>query len=307
MKRLFRLLALAFVGASSAMAEEPVRPVVLDIGHQTTAPGAQTPDGKINEYAFWSRYAIEVRKVVEEAGYPCMILNRGNAPTKGKLAEYNREAGVIQLNKPDKNAKRYPSTHHPEHIGAGMICADYAIDKKACCVVFLHLNSLGSKWSTTPPAGLIICNKKHGHALAEAVCAAMRRNVLDRPGGMPNAGKGIKVLPRYIGSQPSAGWMNTLDEEKIPAIVFEAVYLNNRGHANFIANDANARKLARTIGEGVVDWLKVHVPLPKPEETEAEEVEAEEVEAEAVAPDAVPPVLTESYEGDDLPPAPAQP
>ena len=306
MKRLFRLLALAFVGASSAMAEEPVRPVVLDIGHQTTAPGAQTPDGKINEYAFWSRYAIEVRKV-EEAGYPCMILNRGNAPTKGKLAEYNREAGVIQLNKPDKNAKRYPSTHHPEHIGAGMICADYAIDKKACCVVFLHLNSLGSKWSTTPPAGLIICNKKHGHALAEAVCAAMRRNVLDRPGGMPNAGKGIKVLPRYIGSQPSAGWMNTLDEEKIPAIVFEAVYLNNRGHANFIANDANARKLARTIGEGVVDWLKVHVPLPKPEETEAEEVEAEEVEAEAVSPDAVPPVLTESYEGDDLPPAPAQP
>ena len=84
----------------------------------------------------------------------------------------------------------------------------------------------------------------------------MRQEILDRPGGMPNAGKGIKVLPRYIGSQPSAGWMNALDEAGIPAIVFEAVYANNRGHVEFIRNDANARKLARTIAEGMVNWLR---------------------------------------------------
>lgn len=237
------------------------RPVVIDIGHQYTASGAESPDGKINEYAFWAQYAIEVRREVEAAGYPCIITNRSEAPTKEPLATYNKESGVVHLNKPDKNAKRYPSTHHPEHIGAGMISADYAIDKNALCVVFLHLNSVGSKWSSTPPTGLIICNKNHGNALAESVCEAMRADILDQQGGMPNAKKGIKVLPRHIGSQSGAGWMNTLDEEKIPAIIFEAVYVNNRGHVDFISQDVNARKLARTIGKGVVNWLKANHPI----------------------------------------------
>lgn len=265
MTRFFHLLCAAILCLPQLMAEA-VRPVVIDIGHQYTASGAESPDGKINEYAFWARYAIEVRKEVEAAGYPCILINRSEAPQKEPLATYNKESGVIHLNKPDKNAKRYPSTHHPEHIGAGMISADYAIDQKACCAVFLHLNSVGSKWSDTPPTGLIICNKTHGHPLAEAVCSAMESDILDQPGGMPNAKKGIKVMPRHIGSQSGAGWMNTLDAEKIPAIIFEAVYVNNRGHVKFISDDANARKLARTIGKGVVNWLKVNVPLPLPEE-----------------------------------------
>lgn len=270
MSRLFRFLCVTFVWLLPAYAAAPVRPVVIDIGHQYTASGAQSPDGKINEYAFWSQYAIEVRREVEAAGYPCILINRSVAPTKEPLATYNKDAGVIQLNKPDKNAKRYSSTHHPEHIGAGMISADYAIDQNAQCVVFLHLNSVGSKWSTTPPTGLIICNKNHGHELGEAVCAAMRADILDQPGGMPNAKKGIKVMPRHIGAQSGAGWMNTLDDEKIPAIIFEAVYVNNRGHINFISDDANARKLARTIGKGVVNWLKEHHPLPLPTPVEPE-------------------------------------
>lgn len=243
--------------AGEPAAAKPNRgPVVLDIGHQSTSGGACTPDGKLNEYAFWCRYAGEVRAVLEEAGYPCVILNRGNAPTNKQLAEYCRQAGVVQLKRPDKGAVRYPSVHYPAHIGCGMVSADKAIDLKARCVLFLHLNSVGKGWSSTPPTGLIICNRVHGKALAESVCAAMRQKILDRPGGMPNAGKGIKVLPRYIGSQPSAGWMNALDEAGIPAIVFEAVYANNRGHVEFIRNDANARKLARTIAEGMVNWLR---------------------------------------------------
>lgn len=264
MCRCFRYLCLSFVCWMPADAAEAPRPVVIDIGHQYTASGAESPDGKINEYAFWAQYAIEVRKEVEAAGYPCIITNRSEAPTKEPLATYNKESGVVHLNKPDKNAKRYPSTHHPEHIGAGMVSADYAIDQHALCVVFLHLNSISSKWSTTPPTGVIICNKEHGSPLAEAVCAAMRTDLLDQPGGMPNAKKGIKVVPRHIGSQSGAGWMNTLDAEKIPAIIFEAVYVNNRGHVSFISQDANARKLARTIGKGVVHWLKSAHPLPAP-------------------------------------------
>ncbi len=262
MSRIFRFLCVAFASMLPVYAGAVQRPVVIDIGHQYTASGAESPDGKINEYAFWAQYAKEVRREVEAAGYPCIITNRSEAPTKEPLATYNKESGVVHLNKPDKNAKRYPSTHHPEHIGAGMISADYAIDQHALCVVFLHLNSVSSKWTTTPPTGVIICNKEHGKALGEAVCAAMRADILDQPGGMPNGKKGIKVLPRHIGSQSGAGWMNTLDAEKIPAIIFEAVYVNNRSHVNFIAEDANARKLARTIGKGVVAWLKNVHPLP---------------------------------------------
>jgi len=280
MKRLFHLLCSAYLCLVPvfAGAVEEQRPVVIDIGHQYTASGAESPDGKINEYAFWAQYAIEVRKEVEAAGYPCILINRSEAPTKEPIATYNKESGVIHLNKPDKNAKRYPSTHHPEHIGAGMISADYAIEQNALCVVFLHLNSVGSKWSTTPPTGIIICNKNHGKALAEAVCETMRTDILDHPDGMPNGKKGIKVVPRYIGSQSGAGWMNTLDAEKIPAIIFEAVYVNNRGHVNFIAKDANARKLARTIGKGVVNWLKANHPLPA-EQLPAEDFSLEDIDA----------------------------
>lgn len=287
MRRLFHFLCAAFIGITSAHAGAVPRPVVIDIGHQYTASGAESPDGKINEYAFWAQYAIEVRKEVEAAGYPCIITNRSEAPTKEPLATYNKESGVVHLNKPDKNAKRYPSTHHPEHIGAGMISADYAIEKRALCAVFLHLNSVGSKWSTTPPTGLIICNKNNGNALGEAVCEAMRTDLLDQPGGMPNGKKGIKVMPRHIGSQSGAGWMNTLDAENIPAIIFEAVYVNNRGHVDFISNDANARKLARTIAKGIVNWLKTNHPLP-PAEPEAPAAPLPIYTMEVFPPDTVP-------------------
>ena len=230
--------------------------VILDIGHQSTARGATSPDQTIDEYAFWCRYAGEVKADIEAAGYRCVIVNRGMAPAAKDLQEACAKADVLQLNHPDKGAVRYSSVHYPEHIGCGMVSADYAIATGARCMVFLHLNSVGRSWSTTPPTGLIICNRRHGRELAERVCEAMQRDILDRPGGIPNGGKGIKVLPRYIGSQPSAGWMNALDEAGIPAIVFEAVYLNNRAHVEFIRRDSGARQLARTIAVGVVAWLK---------------------------------------------------
>ncbi len=233
----------------SPAANTSAAPVVLDIGHQQTAKGAQSPDRKINEFDFWKKYAQLVKMEVEAAGYPCIITNRASAPG-------NKPAGdIVYLNKPDKNGRRYPSTHHPEHIGAGMICADYAIDIKARCVVFLHLNCTTGKWSTKPPTGLIIYNKTQGEQLAERVCQAMRETLLDQPGGIPNANRGIKAIPRFIGSQPSAGWMNTLDEEKIPAIVFEALYLDNKAHVDYLLNEARASTLARIQGKAIVDWL----------------------------------------------------
>lgn len=224
-------------------------PIILDIGHQQTARGAQSPDYKINEFDFWMKYAAYVRNEIEAAGYPCLITNRSTPPKKQATKD------VVFLNKPDKNGKRYPSTHHPEHIGAGMISADNAIDLRARCVIFLHLNCTTGKWTSRPPAGLIIYNKTQGKMLAEHVCEAMRRTLLDIHGEIPNANRGIKAIPRFTGIQPSAGWMNTLDEEKIPAIVFEAPYLDYKGHVDYLRNETKAIKLAETLGKGIVNWL----------------------------------------------------
>lgn len=260
MRKILPLLLVVLLCVCSCAVGEPqggiFRPVVLDIGHQSTSRGASSPDGKINEYEFWCRYAGVVKGAIEAAGYPCVVLNRGKEPTGKSLADACRAADVIQLNRPDKGAVRYPSTHFPAHVGCGMVSADHAIDLKARCVVFLHLNSVGNKWSSSPPTGLVICNRMHGRELAESLCASLRLRVLDVPGGMPNAGKDVKVLPRYIGSQPSAGWMNALDEAGIPAVVFEAVYVNNRAHVEYISRDDRARKLAQTIAQGVIDWLE---------------------------------------------------
>ena len=143
-----------------------------------------------------------------------------------------------------------------------MISADFAIDIKARCVVFLHLNCTTGKWATRPTTGLIIYNKTQGAELAECVCRMFREKLLDKPDGIPNANCGIKPIPRYIGSQPSAGWMNTLDEEKIPAIVFEALYLNNKEHVNYLLSETNAITLAETLGKSIVTWLNNSAEQP---------------------------------------------
>ena len=58
--------------------------------------------------------------------------------------------------------------------------------------------------------------------------------------------------------------MNTLDEEGIPAIVFEALYTNNREHMQFIRRDEQARKLARlTPGERTSAISRAEHEVPK--------------------------------------------
>lgn len=249
MRRLLPLV-LIFIYCFAPLQATQNNPVVLDIGHQPSAKGAQSPDKRINEFDFWLKHAEHVQRVVKKAGYSCIITNRSTPPGEKAICD------VIFLNKPDKNGKRYPSRHHPEHIGAGMTCADYAIDVKARCVVFLHLNCTSNKWSVKPPTGLIIHNKMYGKELAESICEVMREQLLDKPGGISNANKGIKAIPRFIGSQPSAGWMNTLDEEKIPAVVFEALYVNHKQHVNYLSKEENGMKLAECIGAGIVQWLQ---------------------------------------------------
>lgn len=266
MKR-FSLIAFVMLCATMLWACSSVRaddrprvsangPIILDIGHHVGAGGACSPDGKISEFNFWCCYVGVIKDELEKAGYRCIVINRGKPVTKEPMASACRKAGVHWLKYPERGGHRYPSRHYPDFIGAGMVSADYAIDQKAICAVFLHLNAAGRGWTTTPPTGLMMCGDKHGRPLAQAVINAMKTKLYDRPEGMPNAGRGCKILVRKGKHEMGAGWLNACDAAGIPAIVTEAVYVNNRGHVDFIRTDAGARMLAKTIASGILDWLK---------------------------------------------------
>lgn len=231
--------------------------VVLDIGHFFGGDGAGTPgpvNGKrLTECTWWYQYVYYTKKVIEDAGYTCVVTNRGHAPTSEPMISYARRAGVVQLNHPDKNAARYPSKHHPDRVAGGMVSADYAISRKAACAVFLHHNSSGG-WTNGPSPSLIICNKYNGKRLGNALARTLERTVLNH--GMDNGGRGCSVVVRSKDADRSAGWMNACDDSGIPAAVIECAFLNNRNHAEYLANDATARRYAEAVGQGVVNYMR---------------------------------------------------
>lgn len=239
--------------------------VVLDIGHFIGSEGARTPgavNGRvIRECSFWYQYAGEVKKVVEAAGYPCVITNRGNAPTQEPLAGYARRARVVQLRRPDVNAQRYPSHYHPDRVASGIVSADYAIYRRAACIVFLHHNSGGRRWTSGGSPSIILCNKYNGMPLAKDICASLNEEILNH--SLPNGGRSCRPAVRSVDADRSAGWLNACDDSGIPAAVIEALFLNNRLHANYLSQDANAREYAWAIGHGIVRFMRRRSGLPR--------------------------------------------
>ena len=71
--------------------------VVLDIGHFIGADGACTPglvNGKrLTECTWWYEYVYYTKKVIENAGYTCIVTNRGNKPTTEPLASFGWDSG----------------------------------------------------------------------------------------------------------------------------------------------------------------------------------------------------------------------
>ena len=254
-----------FVSACSQLSPRGGGGVVLDIGHFIGAEGARTPgavNGKIiSECSFWYQYAGVVKNVVESAGYKCIITNRGNAPTQEPLATYARQGRVVHLRRPDVAGRRYPSHYHPDRVASGIVSADYAIYRRASCIVFLHHNSAGRGWRNGGSPSIIICNKYNGMPLAQALCRALNSEILDH--GMPNGGRQCRPVVRSVDAARSAGWLNACDDSGIPAAVVEAAYLNNRAHAAFLAQDANARLYAQAIGHGIVNYLRQHARTPR--------------------------------------------
>ena len=250
--------ALMMSGCAQMSAPSGGGGVVLDIGHFIGGEGASSPSAvhgkRLAECSFWYQYAADVKRVVEAAGYPCTITNRGKAPTSEPLAAYARQARVVQLNRPDADGRRYPSRYFPDRVAGGMVSADYAIWKRADCIVFLHHNSSGSRWTSGGSPSVILCNKYNGRALAERLCAALNSEILDH--GMPNGGRKCRVEQRSVDADRAAGWLNACDDAGIPAAVIEAAFLNNRNHAAYLAQDANARRYAQAIGHGIVSYLR---------------------------------------------------
>lgn len=240
-----------------AMVEES-RTVVLDIGHyyhpERGGQGARTPDaryGSIEECEFWYRYVIYTKRIIENAGYECIICNRGSEPTHKKLAAAAREAGVFHVNTPEPNAI-YRSEQHPRRMAVGMLSTNYALNQNPAAVVYLHHNSHSNHWMVYNKGG-IYCNEA-GSALGFAVADIINREVYEN--FLPNHGVKCEVILRTDGRRGGGDWLNACNESYVPAIITEATFLSNPEHARSLARKENAIRYAEAVGQGVVNYLR---------------------------------------------------
>lgn len=232
--------------------------VVLDIGHyyhpERGGQGARTPDaryGNIEECEFWYRYARYTKAVIEQAGYTCLVCNRGSMPTNKELAAAAKATGVHHVNTPVVTGV-YRSRHHERRMAVGMLSADYALDQKPACVVFLHHNSMTDNWQVYNK-GAMYCNEE-GLKLGYAMAEEMNKSVFEH--GMPNAGVPCTVIIRNNGRRGGGDWLNTCNESYVPAVITESAFLSNPEHAQFLGKHANAVRYAEAVGQGIVNYMK---------------------------------------------------
>lgn len=234
------------------------RVVVLDIGHYyhpiRGGQGARTPDkryGSIEECEYWYRYVGYTARIIELAGYQCRICCRGSLPTDKQLAEIAIREGVHHVNTPEPGAI-YRSKHHPKRMAVGMLSTNYALDQSPAAVVYLHHNSMTSKWKVYVK-GAIYCNEAGG-LLAASVAKFITDTIYDK-GGMPNHGVPCGVILRNDGRKGGGDWLNACNDSYVPAIITEATFLSNPEHARFLSKKENAIRYAEAIGHGVVNYL----------------------------------------------------
>ncbi len=238
--------------------------VILDIGHSIGADGAVSPSAingkRLTEATFWYQYAPYTKRVIERAGYRCTICNRGYMPTTEPYRSYARRGRVLHHKRPDIG-KRRASRYFPDRAASGIISADYAVWRRAACMVFLHHNSNSRRWVSGGSSSLVLYNRYNGRPLAECIARRMERDILNH--GMKNGGMGCKTAPRYVDASRGGGWLNVCDDAGIPAAILEVAYLNNRNHAAYLAHDANARRYAEAVGRGIVDYLRRYGNAPR--------------------------------------------
>ena len=262
LRRLCPALLVCLLGLLLAACQQfpgpPTPAVVLDIGHTAEHPGARTPGkagGKrFSEFEFWCENAKYTRQVIEEAGFPCVVCNRGDEPEDEQLETLAGQSGVLFLGKDEKPGRRYPSRYYPDRVASGIISADYAVYRQAPAAIFLHHNSTSSRWRRYGQKSIILANRHNGAPLAQAIADSLNTHVLNH--GMPNRGQRCKVQPRFHDASRGGGWLNVCDDAGIPAAIIEAAFLNNRKHARYLADPENARRYAEAVGHGVVRYLR---------------------------------------------------
>ena len=254
---LFCLLVLA-LSACQQFPGPPTPAVVLDIGHTAEHPGARTPgkvDGRrLSEFEFWYENCHYTKKVIEAAGYPCVVCTRGYSPDEDQYEDWEERADVQHLRKNEKPGRRYPSRYYPDRVASGIISADYAVYRQAPAAVFLHHNSNGNGWRRHRQDSIILANRHNGTPLGQAIADSLNSRCLNH--GMPNKGKDCTVEVRYKDASRGGGWLNVCDDAGIPAAIVEAAFLNNRQHAGYLADPENARRYAEAVGHGVVHYLR---------------------------------------------------
>ncbi len=233
--------------------------VVLDIGHHANSLGAKTPapiDGKtVEELSFWYEYSHYVKEEIEDAGYKCIVINRGDMPKSSSLRRYARRSGVMHQQQTEAESQRYPSRYFADRVARGIISADYAVFSRASCIVFLHHNSTGGRgWSNKKVPGLLLYNKNNGRQLAESMASVMEKELI-RSGDFPHHGSKLSLQTRSIDAQAGAGWLNVCDDAGIPAVIIEAAYLNNYQQAAYLADHGDARDYAEAVGDGVAAYM----------------------------------------------------
>lgn len=233
------------------------RTVVLDIGHyyhpERGGQGARTPNkryGNIEECEFWYKYVIYTKRVIEQAGYTCLVCNRGSMPRNKVLADAAEKAGVYHVNSPVVTGI-YRSRHQPRRMAVGMLSVDYALDQKPACVVFLHHNSMTNHWMVYNK-GAIYCNERGG-GLAWEIADVINKTIFEK--GMPNNGVPCTTILRNNGRKGGGDWLNACQENCVPAAITEAAFLSNPQHAKFLGTDSGARRYAIAIGQGIVNYL----------------------------------------------------
>ncbi len=265
MKQLFLILLLLPLLLCASCTQQMMRAqvreskvVVLDIGHyyhpERGGQGARTPDkryGNIEECEYWYRYVAYTARIIERAGYQCRICCRGSLPTDKELAGIAIQEGIHHVNTPEPNAI-YRSKHHPHRMAVGMLSTNYALDQKPAAVVYLHHNSMTSRWMVYNK-GAIYCNEE-GTGLGLALADVITRTIYDK-GGMPNHGVPCGVVIRNDGRKGGGDWLNACNESYVPAAITEASFLSNPEHAKFLGQKKNAIRYAEAIGHGVVNYL----------------------------------------------------
>lgn len=90
--------------------------------------------------------------------------------------------------------------------------------------------------------------------MANIMAQVMDEELLNH--GLPNNNQPCGVVLRNNGRLGGGDWLNACNESYVPALITEVTYLSNPEHAQFLSKHDNAVKYARTLGKGVVKFLK---------------------------------------------------